>query len=90
MRVYVNWNDEEILSTKQYEALVEEKVKELESDKDAFNEWLDRNYNASDLWDEDGTDHEIIKEEWRVHCWDEVTYDLSHDYDEYDIDEDED
>ena len=90
MRVYVNWNDEEILSTKQYEDFVEEKVNELKSDKDAFNEWLDRNYNVSELWNEDGADKEIIKAEWETHCWDEVTYDLSHDYDEYDIEEDED
>lgn len=88
MRVYVNWCDEDILTTKQYEDLIEEKVKELETDKDAFEEWLDRNYSASDMWDEDNLNKEIIKDEWHNHCWDEVSYDLSHDYDEYDIDED--
>lgn len=88
MRVYVNWNDEDILTAKQYEDLMEEKVKELENDEDAFIEWLDRNYSASELWEENVTERENIKARWHDHCWDEASYDLSHDYDEYDIDED--
>ena len=89
MRVYVNWRDEDILSVKQYEDLLEEKVNELKADTDAFNEWIDRNYNASNLfWDDTRIAREIITEEWATHCWDEVTYDLSKDYDEYDIEED--
>lgn len=88
MRVYVNWNDEDILTAKQYDNLAEEKAMELEEDKDAFEEWLNRNYNASDLWNADETTKWVIKDEWHMHCWDEVSYDLSKDYDKYDIEED--
>lgn len=87
MRVYVNWCNEDILTAKQYEDLCEEKVKELESDEDAFIDWLDRNYNASELWEENVTERELIKERWHDHCWDEATYDLAHDYDEYNIED---
>lgn len=90
MRVYVSWCEEEILSVKQYEDLLEKKVKEFESDEDAFIDWLDRNYNASELWEANVTEREIIKERWHDYCWNEVTYDVSRDYDEYDIEEDED
>lgn len=88
MRVYVNWRDEDILMTKQYEDLIEEKVNKLENNEDAFIEWLDRNYNASELWEENVTQRELVKERWHDHCWNEVIYDLSCNYDEYDIEED--
>lgn len=87
MRVYVNWNNEDILTVKQYDNLAEEKAMELEADTDAFNEWLDRNYTASELWDMTEATKGAIEAEWHMHCWDEVSYDLSQDYDEYDIED---
>lgn len=86
MRIYINWKDEDVVTEKQYEALIEEKIEKLESDKNDFASWLNSHYSAYAIWTmEDDNLLDDILNDWHEWCADRAEQHIVGDWDEYNL-----
>lgn len=66
--VYVNWDNEEIISEAEYEAKLEEEANALADDIYQFREWLNEHYTADYIWDMNEAEKEEVKADWLKYC----------------------
>ena len=50
MRVYVNWETQEIVGPNQVEAIIDKKASEYINDESAFSDFLYENYTIEQVW----------------------------------------
>lgn len=66
--VYVNWNEREVISAKEYEEKVEKAINEYIESRDDFCEWLDEHYEPGSIWFMDAEEKERVKVEYYEAC----------------------
>lgn len=66
--IYVNWNDEDIISEAEYEAKLEEEANISAADTYQFGQWLHEHYNADEIWDMSDGEKEEVKADWLKYC----------------------
>ena len=76
--VYVNWDDEEILSEAEYQAKLEDETNIAAADDYQFGEWLNEHYTADEIWDMNEGEREEIKADWLKHCRAAMEYELGY------------
>ena len=79
---YVNWDKREILTQDEYNAKVDEHTKVLCDDERDFEDWLNMEYSAFDVWGINEDRREEIRKEWRDFCADEALWAFQNEYDE--------
>ena len=86
MIIYINWKDEDVVTEKQLENLIEEETERLESDKDVFASWLNNHYSAYEIWsmNDDNLQNEILNN-WHKYCADRIELDIFGDWNEYNL-----
>ena len=83
--IYVNWDTSVILNESQYENFIDEEVAKLANNTNEFNEWLDRNYLACEIYHMSEASRNEIFPRWVEHCREEVIYERSSDWEEVSI-----
>lgn len=78
--VYVDWDRHEILTTDELDEYRDKRKDEI-AEEVVFEEWLDRNYNASDVWD----NADNINNDWDEYLEGRVADEMA-DIDEVEID----
>lgn len=66
--VYADFNNEEVITEKEYLKRLNEAVAEMAEDTALFYEWLEDTYSASEIWRATPEKHEEIIKEWKDHC----------------------
>lgn len=86
MKVYINWKDQDVVTEKQLETLIEEETEKLESDNDVFPRWLNSHYSAYEIWNmNDDNLLDKILNEWHKYCADRADQYICGEWDEYDL-----
>ena len=66
--VYVDWSGDCILTEKDFEKEVEAETLERFDDSDFFDEWLDRNFNYSEIFHFTESEKEEERARFREYC----------------------
>lgn len=86
MIIYINWKDEDVVTEKQLENLIEEETDRLESNTDDFAFWLNNHYSAYEIWsmNDDNLQDDILND-WHKCCADRAERYIVDDWDEYNL-----
>lgn len=68
IELYVNWKTHDIVPASEWESLASTAVRWFETDENAFNEWLNSHYDASEIFSIDEKRRKEIQEEWHQVC----------------------
>lgn len=68
VKVYVKWRYEDIISEKEFKKKIAETVNNYKTDETYFNEWLNDNYNAFNVWGMSTEERAKILEEFADIC----------------------
>ena len=63
--IYVDWGEQTIYTESELNDAKDERVNEMYDDERAFNDYLDKNYVASQIC---GMDYDDLRSEWRECC----------------------
>ena len=83
VKVYVNWDNAEILNKEDYDRMFKKEVAKLMEDRDEFFCWLDDNYDIAEIWEATEADRLKIRNCWEECCKESVR--INSDYDEVEI-----
>lgn len=70
--VYADFNNEEVITEKEYLKRLNEAATEMTEDTSLFNEWLEDTYSSSDIWRATSEQREEILKEWKAYCLDYI------------------
>lgn len=86
MKIYINWKDQDVVTERQLETLVEEEIEKLESNTDEFAYWLNNHYSAYEIWsmNDDNLQDKILNN-WHEYCVNGIERYIYDDWDEYDL-----
>ena len=68
IKIYVDWDENDIINEAEYEKIIEEDAKEMASDNYELNEWLNENYQASDIFNWSDAERKKAKKLWEEYC----------------------
>lgn len=75
IKVYVDWDDNRILSQKQHLEEQSNDVKDLFEDDNLFEDFLFQNYSSTELYKMDDETKEEIRQDFLDYCQDKVEID---------------
>lgn len=85
MYVYVNWCEQKIISQEEVDELISKKAAEINRSMSDFDDWLNSNYDASEIWDSDEDWRGLVEKEWADFCYEEAEAEILRDYEAYSI-----
>lgn len=68
VKVFVDWSESRILTEKDFEKEVEHETIERFDDSDFFDEWLDRNFDSSEIFHFTESEKEEERARFREYC----------------------
>ena len=80
--VFVNWCENTILTEKDFENEIESETLERFDDSDYFDEWLDRNFDPSEIFSFTESEKEAHRNRFKEYCREEAKMAL---LDEYEV-----
>lgn len=78
--VFVNWCENTILTEKEFEKEVEFATLERFDDSDFFDEWLDRNFDSSEIFSFTESEKETHRNRFKEYCREEAKMALLEEY----------
>ena len=78
--VFVNWSESQILTEKEFEKEVEFATLERFDDSDFFDEWLDRNFDPSEIFSFTESEKETHRNRFKEYCREEAKMALLEEY----------
>ena len=66
--VYINWNEREVISEKEYKEKIEKSANEYVESHADFADWLNDQYRADDIWEMPESDRIAVKEDYCETC----------------------
>ena len=88
VKVYVNWNERDILTEDEFNEMKQNKARNMFEDEDEFKDWLNTDYSASEIFEMTAEERIEVQERWDEYCADEVHDNLDYEWDEIDLDVD--
>lgn len=88
IKVYVNWQERDILTEDEYKELKQNKARNLFEDEDEFKDWLNTDYSASEIFEMTAEERLEIQKRWDEYCVDETQDTLNYYWDEIELDVD--
>ena len=88
VKVYVNWNERDILTEDEYNEMKQNKARNMFEDEDEFKDWLNCYYSASEIFEMTAEERLEIQKRWDEYCVDETQDNLDYYWDEIDLDVD--
>ena len=83
--VFVNWSENVILTEKDFEKEVEAETLERFDDSDFFDEWLDRNFDPSEVFSFTESEKETHRTRYKEYCREEARTALFEEYETIDL-----
>ena len=80
VKVYVNWNDQILLTDEEYEARIKETAKDIAEEDDAFDDFLRERYSSAEIFDFEEKDKANVREEFREWCEGTAKIDLGYEF----------
>ena len=78
--VFVNWSENVILTEKDFEKEIEAETLERFDDSDFFDEWLDRNFDPSEVFSFTESEKETHRNRYQEYCRQEAKMALLEEY----------
>ena len=78
--VFVNWSENVILTEKDFENEIESETLERFDDSDFFDEWLDRNFDPSEVFSFTESEKETHRNRYKEYCRQEAKMVLLEEY----------
>ena len=86
MRVYVNWETQEVVGPNQIEALIDQKLPDYLDNDDLFEEYLhERNYTIVEVWYMDDKQRESVIEDYAVYQREYIEKQFDTEFCEYEV-----
>jgi len=83
VKVYVNWENKDILDKEDYDAEIKRTAESLIEDRIDFFDWLGYNYCFKEIWEATDADRIKIRNDWEECC--KETARCNSDYEEVEI-----
>lgn len=74
--IFIDWNEKEIYSEKEYEAKREEEIKEEMNNEDSFACWINNNYYPYEFYIMNNDEKEEVQADWEDYCRDTCCFSL--------------
>ena len=85
MRVYVNWETQEIVGPNQIETLIDQKLSDYLRDDELLEIYLEERYTLSAIWYMDDKQRESIMEDYTAYQREYVEKQFDNEFCEYEI-----
>lgn len=85
MRVYVNWETQEVVGPNQIEALIDQKLSDYLRDDELLEIYLEERYTLSAIWYMDDKQRESVMEDYTVYQREYVEKQFDDEFCEYEI-----
>lgn len=88
VKVYVNWNERDILTEDEFNEMKQNKARNMFEDEDEFKDWLNTDYSASEIFEMTAEERIEVQKRWDEYCMSETQDNLDYYWDEIDLDVD--
>ena len=85
MRVYVNWETQEIVGPNQIEALIDQKLSDYLEDDELLEIYLEERYTPAAVWHMDDKQKESVMEDYTAYQREYVEKQFDNEFCEYEI-----
>ena len=85
MRVYVNWETQEVVGPNQIEALIDQKLSDYLKDDELLEIYLEERYTLSAIWYMDDKQRENVMEDYTAYQREYVEKQFDNEFCEYEI-----
>lgn len=68
VHIYINWNDQELMTQEEYERIRDDRLDEKLQDDWDFNEWLAGEYNLNEIFDMSEDEKDDVRDRYRSYC----------------------
>ena len=85
MRVYVNWETQEVVGPNQIEALIDQKLSDYLKDDELLEIYLEERYTLSAIWYMDDKQRESVMEDYTAYQREYVEKQFDNEFCEYEI-----
>ena len=86
IKIYVGYENQEVLTEKQYKEALAERAKSYKADESAFEDWLNDRYSAHEIFKMKSHELDRIIERWEGVCEADAEEDMGGELIEYEID----
>ena len=76
IKVYVDFENENVLTEEEYKDILKDRAKTYKDDTDAFEDWLNDNYNAFDIFNKNGVELDEVVSRWEGVCGSDAEEDM--------------
>ena len=86
IKIYVDYENQSVLTEEDYKEVLTERVKSYKSDNDAFADWLNDRYSASEIFKMKSHELDKVVERWEGVCEGDAEDDMGRELVEYELD----
>lgn len=86
IKIYVDYENQSVLTEEDYKEVLTERVKSYKSDNDAFEDWLNDRYSASEIFKMKSHELDKVVERWEGVCEGDAEDDMGRELVEYELD----
>lgn len=85
IKIYVDYENREILTEENYKEILTERAKSYKADNEAFRDWLNDNYEAFEIFNMKSHELEKVVERWEGVCEADAEDDVGIELTEYNL-----
>ena len=85
MRVYVNWETQEIVGPNQVEEIIDRKLSDYLENDDLLEIYLEERYSLSEVWHMDDRQKESVMEDYAIHHKEQAEEWFDNEFCEYEV-----
>mgnify|MGYP003303283136 CR=1 FL=1 len=85
IKIYVDYENETVLTESEYKELKTERAKSYQHDDDAFRDWLNDNYEAFEIFNKNGVELDEVVSRWEGVCEADAEEDIDRELTEYEL-----
>ena len=86
INVYVDFENENVLTEEDYKDVLKNRAKSYKDDTDAFRDWLNDNYEAFEIFNKNGVELDKVVERWEGVCESDAEEDMGRELQIFELD----
>ena len=86
IKIYVDYENQVVLTEEGYKEVLSKRAKSYQSDNEAFEDWLNDRYNASEIFKMKSHELDKVVERWEGVCEGDAEEDMGRELLEYELD----
>ena len=76
IKLYVDFKNESVLTEEEYKDILADRSKSYKDDTDAFEDWLNDNYSAFEIFNKNGVELDEVVNHWERVCNSDAEVDM--------------